>query len=67
MFISFLSFIRSHASSELYYAYDIGRGFLFACDSVLKNIDMIVDFGPCAKKPVDVLEKNVQKVINLSI
>ncbi|KAF8777832.1 Sodium/hydrogen exchanger 7 like protein [Argiope bruennichi] len=59
-----LSSIRNYYSSELYYAYDVSRGFLFANEAVLKKIDAVVDFGPSAKVPLSVCKENVEEMLD---
>ncbi|GBN56092.1 Sodium/hydrogen exchanger 7, partial [Araneus ventricosus] len=64
MLYNLLSTIRNYYSSELYYAYDVSRGFLFANENILKKIDAVVDFGPSAKIPLSVCKENVEEMLD---
>ncbi|GFS66574.1 hypothetical protein NPIL_231272 [Nephila pilipes] len=59
----FLSLLREYYSEELYYEYDVGRGFLFANQDVLQKIEAIVDFGPCVQIPLTICEENIIQVL----
>ncbi|CAL1297053.1 unnamed protein product [Larinioides sclopetarius] len=67
MLYNLLSAIRNYYSSELYYAYDVSRGFLFANEAILKKIDAVVDFGPSAKIPLSVCKENVEEMLDILI
>nr|XP_042909984.1 uncharacterized protein LOC107447246 [Parasteatoda tepidariorum] len=60
-----LSVIRHLASVHLYYSYDLGRGFLFANEHVLKNIETIVDFKPCAKEASEICIENIKELLEM--
>ncbi|GIY65969.1 hypothetical protein CEXT_517742 [Caerostris extrusa] len=51
-------------STELYYAYDISCGFLFANEVIVKKIDAIVDFGPCVHVPLSICRENITEMFD---
>ncbi|GFS54643.1 hypothetical protein TNCV_2749331 [Trichonephila clavipes] len=64
LYFNFLSLLRNYYSKEFYYEYDVGRGFLFANQAVLKKIEAIVDFGPCVKIPLTICEENILHMLD---
>ncbi|XP_054707117.1 sodium/hydrogen exchanger 10-like [Uloborus diversus] len=62
--LKFVSLFQRYIFNQLYSAYDIGRGFLLANEDVLKNMDTIVDFGPCAKIPTLICDNNIKEMLD---